>query len=89
MARIRLGHAGPLSLAKRGGRRAAALHAPEHTGRGGVQDAAKAGGRQFVNTHAPNLKRLKGTLTDSLGEEFTRGGSALGGASIYFERDYN
>jgi hypothetical protein len=51
--------------------------------------AAKCGGREFVKTHAPGLKR--GTadgLVHPLKEDMARGASALGGASIYYERDY-
>jgi hypothetical protein len=51
--------------------------------------AAQSSGSTFVKTHAPDLKRSKtGPPVDKLGEEFTRGGSALGGASIYFEKSY-
>lgn len=51
--------------------------------------AAQSGGAAFVKTHAPDLKRAKaGQPVGKLGEELTRGGSALGGASIYFERSY-
>lgn len=51
--------------------------------------AAKGSGREFVKTHAPGLKR--GTadgLVHPLKEDMARGGSALGGASIYYEKDY-
>ena len=52
--------------------------------------AAQTTGKPFVRTHAPDLKRGKAgsPLVDKLGPEFTRGGSALGGASIYFEKSY-
>ncbi|QJX00084.1 acetate and sugar kinases/Hsc70/actin family protein [Frigoriglobus tundricola] len=52
--------------------------------------AAQTGGVRFVKTHAPDLKRGKAgaPLVDKLDETFARGGSALGGASLYFERSY-
>jgi hypothetical protein len=54
-----------------------------------LQTAAQANGKPFVKTHAADLKRVKGgPQVDKLDERFARGGSALGGASIYFERDY-
>lgn len=60
----------------------------------GVRDAliaaAHNNGNTFVKLHAADLKRNKsgGPLVDKLDEHFTRGGSALGGASIYFEKHY-
>ena len=61
----------------------------------GVRDgltvaAAKAPGREFVKIHAPGLKKNKSAtvLADPLDERFARGASAIGGASIYFERGY-
>lgn len=54
--------------------------------------AAKAEGNEFVKVHAPDLKRGKaGTapLVDKLDANFARGGSALGGASVYFESQYH
>jgi hypothetical protein len=56
--------------------------------RAALQTAAKAKGTSFVKTHAPDLKRVKGTPVDKLDDHFARGGSALGGASIYFEKGY-
>lgn len=53
-----------------------------------LRTAASTGGKAFVKTHAPDLKRVKGAPVDKLDEQFTRGGSALGGASIYFEKSY-
>ncbi|MCI0703299.1 MAG: hypothetical protein L0241_19650 [Planctomycetia bacterium] len=54
-----------------------------------LQDAAQSDGKSFVKMHAPDIKRIKGgPVIDKLDEQFTRGGSALGGASIYFEKDY-
>ncbi len=52
--------------------------------------AAQAGGNGYVKTHAPDLKRGKAGSppVDKLDEPFARGGSALGGASIYFEKGY-
>jgi hypothetical protein len=52
--------------------------------------AASNGGTPFVKTHAPDLKRGQAgtSLVDKLDSQFTRGGSALGGASIYFEKSY-
>lgn len=52
--------------------------------------AAQTTGKPFVKTHAPDLKRGKAgsSLVDKLDTQFTRGGSALGGASIYFEKSY-
>lgn len=48
-----------------------------------------APGRAFVKLHAPGLKKGKATtLADPLDEYFARGASAVGGASIYFERAY-
>ncbi len=57
--------------------------------RDALREAAQASGVGFVKTHAPDLKRNQSeTPIDKLSPEFTRGGSALGGASIYFERSY-
>jgi hypothetical protein len=55
-----------------------------------LQTAAQTGSKEFAKTHAPDLKRGKpgGPLVDKLNDQFTRGGSALGGASIYFEKQY-
>lgn len=55
--------------------------------RDALQTAAQTGGRSFAKTHAPALKRIiGGPPIDKLDPRFTRGGSALGGASIYFEK---
>ena len=57
--------------------------------RDAVIRAAQTGGRSYAKTHAPALKRTAGGPTVvKLDERFTRGGSALGGASIYYEREY-
>jgi hypothetical protein len=52
--------------------------------------ATQNSGNTFVKTHAPELKRGRAgaALVDKLDRDFTRGGSALGGASIYFEKSY-
>lgn len=52
--------------------------------------AAQDGGRTYIRFHARGLK--KGGApghTYNLTEEATRGGSAIGGASLYFENEYN
>jgi hypothetical protein len=57
--------------------------------REGLVAAAGGGGRAFVKTHAPGLKKgAVDGLVNALGEEAARGGSALGGASLYYEPDY-
>jgi hypothetical protein len=58
--------------------------------RDAVIAAAQSGGNTYIKTHAPDLKKGKvgAAPVDKLDAEFTRGGSALGGASIYFERSY-
>jgi hypothetical protein len=54
-----------------------------------LQSAAQAGGRSFVKTHAPGLKKSAGgPPVDKLDETFARGGTAIGGASVYFEKDF-
>jgi hypothetical protein len=55
-----------------------------------LQKAATAGGHSYVKTHAPDLKKGKAgsPLVGKLDDHFTRGGSALGGASIYYEKNY-
>jgi len=54
-----------------------------------LQNAATVGGNTYVKTHAPDLKRVKnGPPVDKLDDHFTRGGSALGGASIFYEKGY-
>lgn len=58
--------------------------------RDAVITAAGGGKRTFIKTHAPGLK--KGTIDghhNGFKEDMARGGSALGGASIYFEREYS
>ncbi len=51
--------------------------------------ASRVAGSAFVKTHAPGLKKAKaGPLVDNLDERFARGASALGGASVYFEKGY-
>jgi hypothetical protein len=57
--------------------------------RDAVIQAAQTGGRAYAKTHAPALKRTAGgPSVVKLDERFTRGGSALGGVSIYYEREY-
>ena len=52
-----------------------------------IRNAAQEGGRSYVKTHAPALKKSSGgPPVDRLDPTFARGGSALGGASIYFEK---
>lgn len=55
-----------------------------------LQKAATAGGHSYVKTHAPELKKGKAgsPLVGKLDDHFARGASALGGASIYFEKNY-
>ncbi len=54
-----------------------------------IAAAAQAPGGTFVKTHAPGLKKSKaGPPVDPLDDKLARGGSALGGASIYFEKAY-
>ena len=51
--------------------------------------ATQFGDQQIVKTHAPGIRRVKGgPPVDKLDDNYTRGGSALGGASIYFEKSY-
>jgi hypothetical protein len=55
--------------------------------RDSLREAAQASGVTYVKTHAADLKRTTGgPPVDKLDERFARGGSALGGASIYFEK---
>lgn len=55
--------------------------------RDAIRTAAGDDGKTYVKTHAPALKRAAGGPSiDRLDTAFTRGGSALGGASIYFEK---
>ncbi|AWM38902.1 hypothetical protein GobsT_28690 [Gemmata obscuriglobus] len=54
-----------------------------------IKAAAATPGAAFVKTHAPGLKKVKsGPPVDSLDDKFARGATALGGASLYFEREY-
>jgi hypothetical protein len=53
-----------------------------------IQSAAEKLGQRYAKTHAPALKRLSGgPAIDKLDAAFARGGSALGGTSIYFEKN--
>jgi hypothetical protein len=57
--------------------------------RDALQQAAATGGNTYVRTHAPALKKTAGgPPVTKLDTEFYRGGSALGGASIYFESSF-
>ncbi|HJZ56003.1 MAG TPA: hypothetical protein VKE74_13635 [Gemmataceae bacterium] len=60
------------------------------TVRDAVQQACQRNGQCFAKVHAPGLKRVAGsaTLANKLDETFTRGATALGGASVYFEKDF-
>jgi hypothetical protein len=52
-----------------------------------IQAASQVGGHSYAKTHAPALKRVSGgPPIDKLDATFARGGTALGGASIYFEK---
>ncbi|MBM3981158.1 MAG: hypothetical protein FJ304_12890 [Planctomycetes bacterium] len=54
--------------------------------------AAQAHGGEFIRVHAPVARREKAggpQIDGELKEHFARGGSALGGASIYFESQYH
>ncbi|QDU20172.1 acetate and sugar kinases/Hsc70/actin family protein [Urbifossiella limnaea] len=53
-----------------------------------VLSAAAADGREFAKVHGPGLKKQTGKPVDKLDPRFTRGGSALGGAGLYFEPEY-
>jgi hypothetical protein len=51
--------------------------------------AARGGRHTFVKTHAPGLKKGSADgLVNGLDETTARCGSAVGGASIYFEKEY-
>jgi hypothetical protein len=51
-----------------------------------LKAAAALPGNAVVKTHAPGIKKaFVGTPVDDLKDKFSRGASALGGASIYFE----
>ena len=57
--------------------------------RDALTTAAKSNGRSFFRTHAPGLKKSAADgPVNPLKDEMSRGGSALGGASIYYEREY-
>jgi hypothetical protein len=57
--------------------------------RDAVQTAAATHGHGYVKTHAPFAKKPPaGSLVNRLDDRTARGGSALGGASIYFDRDF-
>jgi hypothetical protein len=57
--------------------------------RDALQQAAASGGNSYVRTHAPALKKVAGGPPVSrLDAPMARGGSALGGASLYFERSF-
>jgi hypothetical protein len=57
--------------------------------RDALQQAAQAGGNVYVRTHAPALRKTAGgPPVAKLDPDLSRGGSAVGGASLYFERDY-
>jgi len=59
------------------------------TVRDSLQQAAQTGGNTYVRTHAPALRKTAGgPPVVKLDAEFTRGGSALGGTSLYFERSF-
>lgn len=54
-----------------------------------LKAASQAPGNPVVKTHAPGLKKSKaGLQVDGLNDRFARAASALGGASIYFEKSY-
>ncbi|MCI0705599.1 MAG: hypothetical protein L0241_31450, partial [Planctomycetia bacterium] len=54
-----------------------------------LQTSAQSNGQTYFKIYAPALKKITGgPRTEKLDTSFTRGGSALGGASIYFEKDY-
>ena len=51
--------------------------------------ATQKAGHEFVKTYAPDIKKtVGGPPVGKLDVSFARGGSALGGASLYFEREY-
>jgi len=59
------------------------------TVRDALQQAAQTGGNSYIRTHAPALKKAAGgPPVVKLDTELQRGGSALGGTSIYFERGF-
>jgi hypothetical protein len=52
-----------------------------------IQSASQTSGHAYAKTHAPALKKISGgPPVDKLDTTFTRGGTALGGVSIYFEK---
>lgn len=56
--------------------------------RDAIRARASASGHNFVKTHGAGLKRETGKPTHKLDESLARGGSALGGASVYFDREF-
>jgi len=58
--------------------------------RDALQLAAQAGGNPYVKTHAPALRKAAGgPPVAKLDPELSRGGSAVGGSSLYFERAFH
>lgn len=57
--------------------------------RDALQQAAQVGGNTYVRTHAPALRKTAGgPPVVKLDVDMTRGGSAMGGTSIYFEQSF-
>lgn len=57
--------------------------------RDALQGATVSATSAFVKVHAPDLKKtVGGPPVGKLDATFARGGTALGGASLYFEREY-
>jgi hypothetical protein len=57
--------------------------------RDAVLAAATANGHEYAKVHGPGVKKpAGGKPVDKLDPRFTRGGSALGGAGLYFEPAY-
>ncbi len=57
--------------------------------RDALQQAAQTGGNTYVRTHAPALRKVAGgPPVVKLDVEMARGGSALGGTSLYFEKRF-
>lgn len=60
------------------------------TVRDALQQSAQHGGNKYVHTYAHKPRKVAGAPPiTSLDDEMTRGGSALGGTSIYFERSFS
>lgn len=54
-----------------------------------LQQACQSGERTFAKIHAPAAKRVAGGPSMvKLDEQFTRGGTALGGSSLFFESEF-